>query len=195
MFLLHASDHLPKILEQQSENGLVWAQVPTPSLRVVAKRGTERRERRANQMPRAALPTQPAPSRRPASSSVRMTRSTLFYPPNALLQLVSLMLAGWVNGQHRAVIEYLQEENRILLEQLGGKPRRFTDAQRMRLARKTKAIGRRRLKILTTAVTPDTLLRWFRNLIARKWTCARKTGPRRPPVEPEETDGRKSKLG
>jgi hypothetical protein len=26
------------------------------------------------------------------------------------------------------VIEFLQEEDRVLLEQLGGKPRRFTDA-------------------------------------------------------------------
>jgi hypothetical protein len=60
------------------------------------------------------------------------------------LQLRLLSVTGWVNQHQQAVIEYLQEENRILLEQLGGKPRRFTDAQRARLARKAKVLGRTR---------------------------------------------------
>jgi hypothetical protein len=62
-----------------------------------------------------------------------------------------------MSRHQQAVIEYLQEENRILLEQLGGKPKRFTDAQRIRLARKAKLVGRRRLGQLATLVTPDTL--------------------------------------
>ena len=78
---------------------------------------------------------------------------------NVQLQIFFLMIAGWVNRHQQAVIEYLQEENRILLEQLGGKPRRFTDAQRIVLARKAKTVGRRRLLVLGTIVTPDTLLR------------------------------------
>jgi hypothetical protein len=53
---------------------------------------------------------------------------------NAQIQMLFLMIAGWVNRHQQAIIEYLQEENRILLDQLGGKPRRFTDAQRIRLA-------------------------------------------------------------
>jgi len=81
---------------------------------------------------------------------------------NAQPQFFFLMVAGWVNRQQQAIIEYLQTENNILLEQLGGKPKRFTDAQRMRLARKAKVVGRRRLRALSTMVTPDTLLRWFR---------------------------------
>src|SRR5450432_1704744 len=75
-----------------------------------------------------------------------------------------------MSRHQQAVIEYLQEENRILLEQLGGKPKRFTEAQRIRLARKAKLVGRRRLGKLATFVTPDTLLRWFRVLVAKKWT-------------------------
>ena len=67
-----------------------------------------------------------------------------------------------MNRHQQAAIDFLQEENRILLEQLGGKPRRFTDAQRLRLSRKAKVIGRRRLGQIATIVTPDTLLRWFR---------------------------------
>src|ERR1039457_1189115 len=77
-----------------------------------------------------------------------------------------------MSRHQQAVIEYLQEENRVLLEQLGGKPKHFTDAQRIRLARKAKLVGRRRLGKLATHVTPDTLLRWFRVLVAKKWTFA-----------------------
>jgi hypothetical protein len=60
-----------------------------------------------------------------------------------------------MNRHQQAVIEYLQEENRILLEQLGGKPKRFTDVQRIRLARKTKLVGRRRLGKL-----PPSAINW-----------------------------------
>src|SRR5215831_9464368 len=95
------------------------------------------------------------------------------------------MIAGWVNRRQQAVIHYLKEENRILLEQLGGKPKRFTDAQRVRLARKAKAVGRRKLLALGTIVTPDTLLRRFRVLVARKWAYPSKAAPGRPPVNPE----------
>ena len=104
---------------------------------------------------------------------------------NVQLQILFLMIVGWVNRHQQAIIEYLQEENRILLEQLGGKPKRWTDAQRLRLARKAKLVGRRRLLALGTLVTPDTLLRWFRRLVARKWTYPRKAGPGRPSVKPE----------
>jgi hypothetical protein len=51
-------------------------------------------------------------------------------------QLVLLMFAGWVNRHRLDVIEYLQEENRVLKERLGGRRLCFTDAERCRLARK-----------------------------------------------------------
>ena len=44
-------------------------------------------------------------------------------------------LAGWINEQQRDVIDYLQEENRVLPEQLGPRRLRFTDTQRIRLAK------------------------------------------------------------
>ncbi len=96
------------------------------------------------------------------------------------LQLQSLMFlfAGWVNRAQQDIIEYLQEENRVLREQLGGKPPLFTDDQRRRLATKAKAIGRKGLLEIGTIVTPDTLLRWYRTLIAKKYdgSAARKPG-------------------
>ena len=37
------------------------------------------------------------------------------------LQFLMLTVAGWVNRHQQEVIDYLQEENRVLREQLGGK--------------------------------------------------------------------------
>jgi hypothetical protein len=42
-------------------------------------------------------------------------------------------MAGWINRNQRNVIEYFQEEVRVLKEQPGKKPR-FNDDQRRRLA-------------------------------------------------------------
>ena len=44
------------------------------------------------------------------------------------------MFSGWVNPQQQQVIDYLQEENRILRGQLSGRRLRLTDDQRRRLA-------------------------------------------------------------
>ena len=109
---------------------------------------------------------------------------TIFIQPFLLL-VVSL--AGWLNRDQQAVIDYLIEENRVLKDQLEAQRLRFTDEQRMRLAVKAKVLGRRLLDEIETIVTPDTLLAWHRKLIAQKWTYARK-GPGRPRVAQEITD-------
>src|SRR5258708_32757862 len=83
-------------------------------------------------------------------------------------QVLLLMFAGWINRHQLDVIEYLQEENRVLKERLGGRRIRFTDAERRRLARKAYTLGRKVLHELETLVTPDTLLRWHRELVASK---------------------------
>ncbi len=48
-----------------------------------------------------------------------------------------------MNQQQRGVIDYLQEENRILRDQLVDKRLRLTDDQRRRLAVKGKKLGRK----------------------------------------------------
>ena len=105
-------------------------------------------------------------------------------PMNALpLQVLMLIFAGWVNRHQQDVIEYLQEENRALREQLGGKRLRFTDRQRRRLAVKAKAVGRKRLFGIGTLVTPDTLFRWHRELVAKKYDGSKSRRPGRPRTE------------
>ena len=59
------------------------------------------------------------------------------------IQVLLFMLAGWVSRHQQQMIEYLMAENAALREQLGGKRIRFTDAQRRRLARAAKPLGRR----------------------------------------------------
>jgi putative transposase len=100
------------------------------------------------------------------------------------LQVLLVTLAGWVNRHQQQVIEYLIEENRVLKGQLKGRRLRLTDDQRRRLAARGRRLGRRVLRQVATIVTPDTILRWHRQLIARKWTFMPKR-PGRPRIMQE----------
>jgi putative transposase len=95
-------------------------------------------------------------------------------------RLLLISLAGWMNRQHQDVIEYLQEENRVLREQLGNRRLRLNDDQRRRLAVRAKKLCWRVLHELTTIVTPETLLAWHRRLIATKYDGSKQRGPGRP---------------
>jgi putative transposase len=106
-------------------------------------------------------------------------------PPSHPFRFVLIALAGWLHQQQRDAIDHLQEENRVLREQLGPGRLRFTDAQRRRLAARAKTLGRRVLRDIATIVTPDTLLAWHRTLIATKYDGSTRRGPGRPPVSAE----------
>ena len=61
------------------------------------------------------------------------------------LQFVVMAMAGWINERQQQVIEYLQEDNRVLREQTGKRRLPFTDDQRRRLAVKANVLGRKTL--------------------------------------------------
>lgn len=72
-------------------------------------------------------------------------------------RLLLISLAGCLNQHQSDVIDYLQEENRVLREQLGNKQLHLNDDQRRRVATKAKKLGRRVLHELTTLVTASPL--------------------------------------
>lgn len=103
-----------------------------------------------------------------------------------ILPLLLTMLAGWLQRHQQRVISYLIEENRVLKAQLGSRRLRLTDTERRRLAALASSLGRKRLKEVATIATPDTLLRWYKRLIAQKFDGSRhRRQPGRPRVAEE----------
>ena len=98
-----------------------------------------------------------------------------------ILQFCLLYLAGRIDQNQQRLIDYLLEEIKVLREQLGRKPR-FTDRQRVRLAAKAKDAGVDALRKIVPVVTPETLLRWHRRLIARKYDGTSKRSAGRPRI-------------
>ena len=95
------------------------------------------------------------------------------------LRFLLFAVAGWMSRKQQDLIAYLQEENKVLREQFGGKRLQFTESQRRRLAAKAKKIGRKALRKFASVAAPDTLLRWFRELIARKYDGSKNRAPGR----------------
>ena len=114
---------------------------------------------------------------RPTSAPAGDVRSRVVIDV-AVLQIVLRVLTGWLERREREAIAYLIEENRLLRQQLGGRRLRLTDADRRRLAARAHRVGRAMLREIATIATPDTLLRWHRQLIARKWTYLSTSGRR-----------------
>jgi putative transposase len=89
-------------------------------------------------------------------------------------QLMIVIISSWINEEQQRVIEYLRTENRVLREKLGKKRILLNDKQRRRLAVKGKLLGRTLLGEFGTLFSPDTILRWHRQLVAAKWDYSKR---------------------
>lgn len=95
-------------------------------------------------------------------------------------------VAGRIDQELRLEVEYLAAENRILRGQIVGRPR-LSDSQRIMLAEIGAKLGKKMLEQVASIVTPETILRWHRTLVARKFDTSNQPKPRppgRPPVDP-----------
>ena len=77
---------------------------------------------------------------------------------------------------------FFWRKNRTLRQLLGRKRPALNNQQRRRLAIKANPISRKVLQEICSLVTPDTLRRWHRKLVARKYDGSQSRKPGRPPV-------------
>ncbi len=89
-------------------------------------------------------------------------------------QLLLAILSGWIHHRQQKMIEFQNDQIISLMKSQGKKRLLLTDDQRRLLAVKGKALGRKTLRELTTIVTPDTILRWHRELVSQKWDHSHK---------------------
>ncbi len=101
------------------------------------------------------------------------------------LQMFLIAIAGWINQHQRLQLEFALEQVRVFQELNGGKRLRLNDDQRRRLAAKGKKLGLSGLRELITLVTPETIMRWHRDLVAKKYDGSAKRRPGRPRTSEE----------
>jgi hypothetical protein len=77
-------------------------------------------------------------------------------------------VTGLVNQRLLLQNEYLIAENRILRSHLPARLR-LSDPERSTLAEIGKGLGRRNLQLVASVALPDTILAWYRRLIAQKF--------------------------
>jgi len=92
---------------------------------------------------------------------------------------------GLVNQRPLLQCEYLVAENRILRSHLPGRVG-LSDSERRTLAEIGRRLGRKLLSKVACVAKPETILGWYRRLIARKFDGSKhRTYPGRPRVSPE----------
>ena len=94
-------------------------------------------------------------------------------------------VTGTVDQELLARNEYLAAENRILKAQLKGRLK-LSDAERATLGEIGHRLGRKVLDEAATVARPDTILGWYRKLVARKFDGSKaRQGRGRPRVKRE----------
>ena len=91
-------------------------------------------------------------------------------------------VTGTVDQELLARNEYLAAENRILKAQLKARLK-LSDVERAMLGEIGHRLGRKALAEVATVAKPDTILAWYRKLVARKFDGSKaRRGPGRPRV-------------
>jgi transposase InsO family protein len=103
-------------------------------------------------------------------------------PENKWARLLAYV-TGLVNQKLLLQNEYLAAENRILRAHLPGRVP-LSDPERSTLAEIGKRLGRTALQQVACVAKPDTLLAWYRRLMARKFDGSKFRKPGRPPIAP-----------
>jgi hypothetical protein len=98
-----------------------------------------------------------------------------------LLTRLLVLSADADDGAKDLEILVLRHQLRVLRRK-AGRPK-FTMRDRVLLAAASRALPRQRWA--SFLVTPQTLLRWHRKLIRRKWTYGKERKPGRPPIDSE----------
>src|ERR1700676_1550495 len=94
-------------------------------------------------------------------------------------------ITGLVNQELLLRNEYLAAENRILRAQLPARLR-LSNPERITLAEIGKRLGRKALREVACVAKPDTILAWYRKLVAQKFDGSKhRQYPGRPPVSLE----------
>ncbi|AQQ70531.1 Integrase core domain protein [Limihaloglobus sulfuriphilus] len=101
---------------------------------------------------------------------------------------VAACIAYCINKELYRAIDYLKAQVEVLLEKQKKQNKRImlNDRQRIKIAAKAKQLTRKMFEECTVLFTPDTVLRWYRKLIAEKYDGfknPKKAG--RPPITPE----------
>jgi len=102
---------------------------------------------------------------------------------NARYQMGTAMayITGLVNQRLLLQCEYLAAENRILRSHVSGRLR-LSDPERSTLAEIAKRLGRGQLAEVACVAKPETILAWYRRLIARKIRWLKASYPSGTPV-------------
>jgi putative transposase len=94
-------------------------------------------------------------------------------------------ISGTVNEELLLRDEYLAAENLILKAQLQGRLR-LSDTERVALGEIGHRLSRKALGEVATAALPDTILGWYRRLVARKFDGSHaRRAPGKPPIGKE----------
>jgi putative transposase len=94
-------------------------------------------------------------------------------------------ITGTVDQELLLRNEYLVAENRILKSQLKGRLK-LSDVERTKLGEIGHRLGRKALGEVAATALPDTILAWYRRLIARKFDGSQaRRAPGRPRIDRE----------